>query len=67
MRLFDEENQTGIRLSDSQAAKLKAAMDAGNIHDGCGDVLKWDEVIDGGGDIVLDELGYEEAKRAACA
>ena len=61
MMIVDCDNLVGMRISDTQAKKLKEAMDAGLVSDCVGDVCTWLDCIDGAGDICLDEEAYEQA------
>lgn len=65
MKLINEDTMRGRELTAEQAAKLKAAMDAGTVTDEFGDLMKWDEVTDLHGDIAVEQGGFENCLAAA--
>ena len=61
MRIIDSDHLTARNLTPSDAEKIRAAMDRGEITDCCMDLCDWDDCIDLHGDLCLDEDAYEQA------
>ncbi|QDP54842.1 MAG: hypothetical protein Unbinned3891contig1000_40 [Prokaryotic dsDNA virus sp.] len=59
MKLINEVTSKGLVLSNEQEVKLRKAIDAGDVTDGYGYLLVWNEITDIDGDIVLDEGGFK--------
>lgn len=62
-RLIDVDNETAVILTPVQMQSAKKIIDGGTVTDCVGEVMIWDEVIDGGGDLCLDEDAFDQVSK----
>ena len=63
-QIIDSDNLTARILKPGELDFVKSLLRLGKVKDVCGDVLNFDDVIDGHGDLCFDEDSYDTVTEA---